>query len=322
MCPWRGSPPSSIDEADRRARIAAFRFLEQAVLVHGDTLPDRLLRQGFEFEGQRVPLVSPQGIFKPAILPDMPLTIRTAPVVEGKRRPYEDEVGADGFLIYRYRGTDPQHPDNVGLRRAMQRQAPLIYLYGIVPGWYRPVWPVYVQHDDPVSLAFHVAVDDLTVRPETTDADATASLAADTGSEVRRRYITASTQLRLHQSAFRMRVLRAYRETCAICRLRHPELLEAAHIVPDRDPRGEPTVANGVSLCVLHHAAFDRHIVGIRPDYRIEIRTDILEETDGPMLKHGLQGFQGGEIHKPRRRELWPRRDFLEERFERFRKAG
>lgn len=114
----------------------------------------------------------------------------------------------------------------------------------------------------------------------------------------------------------------AYQEKWAICRLRHPELLEAAHIVPDRDPRGEPTVTNGVSLCVLHHTAFDHHIVGIRPDYRIEIRNDILEETDGPMLKHGLQGFQDELIHRPHRRELWPRQDFLEERYERFRKAG
>ena len=309
-------------DLDHRVRLGAFRFLAQATALHGDTLPDPVLRQGFEFEGQRVPLVSPQGIFKPAILSDMPLTIRTAPVVEGKQRPYEDEVGADGFLVYRYRGTDPQHPDNVGLRRALQRQAPLIYLYGVVPGWYRPVWPVYVQHDDPAALAFHVAVDDPAVRQETTDSDPTVSVAADAGSEVRRRYITASTQLRLHQSAFRMRVLRAYQEKCAICRLRHPELLEAAHIVPDRDPRGEPTVTNGVSLCVLHHAAFDRHIVGIRPDYRIEIRTDILEETDGPMLKHGLQGFQGADIHKPHRPELWPRQDFLEERYQLFRRTG
>jgi hypothetical protein len=92
--------------------------------------------------------------------------------------------------------------------------------------------------------------------------------------------------------------------TCAICQLHHPELLEAAHIVPDRDPHGEPTVTNGVSLCVLRHTAFDRHIVGIRPDYRIEIRTDILEETDGPMLKHGLQGFQDELIHRPHRAGL------------------
>jgi putative restriction endonuclease len=81
-------------------------------------------------------------------------------------------------------------------------------------------------------------------------------------------------------------------------------------------------VTNGVSPCVLHHAAFDQHIVGIRPDYPIEIRTDVLEETDGPMLKHGLQGFQDELIHRPHRRELWPRPGILEERYKELGKAG
>jgi putative restriction endonuclease len=62
----------------------------------------------------------------------MPLTIRTAPPDGRKPRPYEDGMGSDGFLLYKYRGTDPQHRENVGLRLAMQRQAPLIYLFGIV----------------------------------------------------------------------------------------------------------------------------------------------------------------------------------------------
>jgi putative restriction endonuclease len=76
-------------------------------------------------------------------------------------------------------------------------------------------------------------------------------------------------------------VLAAYREHCAICRLRHKELLEAAHIVADRDPEGEPHVSNGLALCKLHHAAFDRHIIGVRPDYVVEVRLDILEEVIG-----------------------------------------
>ena len=55
-------------------------------------------------------------------------------------------------------------------------------------------------------------------------------------------------------------------------RLRHQELLEAAHIVADRDPEGEPKVRNGLALCKLHHAAFDCHIIGVNPDYRVEDR--------------------------------------------------
>src|SRR3989304_615457 len=40
-----------------------------------------------------------------------------------------------------------------------------------------------------------------------------------------------------------------FRQECAICRLRHEELLDAAHILPDGHPRGEPVVPNGLALC-------------------------------------------------------------------------
>jgi len=111
-------------------------------------------------------------------------------------------------------------------------------------------------------------------------------------------------------------VLRAYQEQCAICRLRHRELLEAAHILPDGDPRGEPIVSNGVALCELHHAAFDRYILGIRPDLVVDLRLDVLREADGPMLQHGLQGFQGVRIAVPHEARLQPNRDWLAERYE------
>jgi putative restriction endonuclease len=51
-------------------------------------------------------------------------------------------------------------------------------------------------------------------------------------------------------------------------------------------------VPNGLSLCSLHHAAFDRNILGITPDLLVDIRSDILEEIDGPVLVHGLQECQ------------------------------
>ena len=88
-----------------------------------------------------------------------------------------------------------------------------------------------------------------------------------------RRYGVQTTHQRLHQQAFRDRVMRAYREHCAVCRLRHAELLDAAHIIPDSDPEGEPRVSNGLSLCKLHHAAFDQKLFGIRPDLIVEVRS-------------------------------------------------
>ena len=94
--PWGAS-------LDARVRTAAFAFLTEQAALHGDTLRRTMLAQGFVFEGQRVPLLGPQGIFKPAILPELPLSITTAPIVEGRDRPYDDDFGPHGLLVYRYR---------------------------------------------------------------------------------------------------------------------------------------------------------------------------------------------------------------------------
>jgi putative restriction endonuclease len=107
-----------------------------------------------------------------------------------------------------------------------------------------------------------------------------------------------------------------------VCRLRHVELLDAAHILPDSHPRGEPVVPNGLALCKLHHAAFDTNIMGVRPDLVIEVRPEVLQETDGPMLRHGLQEVDGTSLHAPRRSDWRPGQKYLEERYEQFRKAG
>ena len=147
-------------------------------------------------------------------------------------------------------------------------------------------------------------------------------MTVDAGADLRRQYATRETRQRLHQRSFRERVLQAYQDRCALCRLRHPELLEAAHIIPDSEPGGDPVVPNGISLCRLHHGAFDRYFIGIRPDYTVEVRHSILEETDGPMLRHGLQGVHNQRIWTPRSAERKPDPDLLERRYERFRKAG
>lgn len=309
-----------IRDVDTAVRLRAFEFLSEQRRRFGESsLPHAVLERGFDFDGLRVPLVSPQGIFKPAILPEIPLTIRTAPPDERRKRPYDDGFEEGGFLRYRYRGTDPaerDHRDNVGLRLAMQRQTPLIYLHGIVPGLYEAAWPVFIVGDRPEALTFIVAIDDQASAPAAWQVNDPAALTA------RRQYVTAVVRQRLHQRGFRERVIRAYRQCCAICRLRHDELLEAAHILPDGHPLGEPVVPNGLALCKLHHAAFDRYLIGVTPDLEVRVRLDVLEEIDGPMLQHGLQGFQGSRIHVPHPAHLRPNRDFLAERYERFRKAS
>ena len=87
-------------------------------------------------------------------------------------------------------------------------------------------------------------------------------------------------------------------------------------------PWGSPIIPNGLALCKLHHAAFDAHIIGVTPDLEVTVRLDVLQEIDGPMLQHGLQGFQGRRIHVPRADHLKPNRDFLAERYALFRRAS
>jgi putative restriction endonuclease len=127
---------------------------------------------------------------------------------------------------------------------------------------------------------------------------------------------------RLHQAAFRERVLSAYRVRCAVCRLRHRELLDAAHILPDSHMESRPIVQNGLSLCKIHHSAFDANIVGIRPDAVVEVREDILREVDGPMLLHGIQELHDSKLVLPRNAAHHPNQEFLEYRYELFRAAS
>jgi putative restriction endonuclease len=299
---------------DQRVRLAAFDWLSNQIKVHGDVIPRSVLAKGFEYDGRRVPLIGPQGIFKPQLLPEIPLSITTVP-----SGPYDDSFSEDNFLLYRYRGTNPHHRDNAGLRRAMFKGTPLIYLRGIVPGKYLPIWPVFIVGDYPDKLTFKVSVDDLSY-VKSSELYADNQIISEDVSASRRAYITSTVRQRLHQRGFRERVLHAYRQQCACCRLRHQELLDAAHIIPDIDPAGVPEVRNGIALCKLHHAAFDSYFLAIRPDYIVEVRKDIMEEEDGPMLMHGLQGLHHNKIVLPTSRHQLPDPMLLERRYTDFRK--
>ena len=295
-------------EHDQRVRTAAFGWLASQVSGEEGVVSRDVIARGFEFGGERVRFVGPQGIFKPVMM-DLPLSITTSP-----NSPYDDEMGADKMLRYKYRGTNPHHRDNVGLREAMRLRLPLVYFHGLAPSRYMAIWPVHLVDDSPGALEFSVSCE------EAGFVDPAFGL-QDEGElfgELKKSYVATEVQRRIHQGAFRERVLRAYQHQCAFCALRHEELLDAAHITPDSALHGEPVVSNGMSLCRLHHAAFDRLILGVHPDYVIHVRPDILYEIDGPMLKHGLQGLQGQRILVPSRRVERPDEGRLGERWEQF----
>ncbi len=303
-------------DLDWRLRLAAFDALDRLRRAGDGLVTGGQLTDGFEFEGERIPFFNLRmGIWKPRQA-DSALTIVTAPPKPGKKPPYDDQVGSDAdWFLYRYQGIDPEYWTNAAVRRAMVERRPIIYLYGIAPNLYEAIFPCYVVEDHPEELGFHVAADVAGVRigPDVSDQ---LPLAAP-----RHQYATATVKVRLHQRRFRELVVSAYGSRCAICRLRHVELLDASHILPDRDERGRPEVPNGLSLCKIHHAAYDNDVLGVDPDYVVHVRRDVLEEHDGPMLRHGLQETEGQRIAVPRAAGQRPRKGYLEERFARFRAA-
>lgn len=137
-----------------------------------------------------------------------------------------------------------------------------------------------------------------------------------------RRYSTIEAKVRLHQAEFRELVLHAYDRHCAISNLPIPDLLQAAHIIPDRDERGRPEISNGLCLSTLHHTAYDRNLLGIDPDGIVHIAGSVLEQHDGPTLEQAIKEFHGRRIQLPRHAEDQPNRDYLAERFELFERAA
>jgi len=302
---------SAVHAVDRDwlIRQHAFRFLGDLAVEHGDLLPWKALQDGFELDGARIGLAGMPGIWKPASM-DLPISIRT-----GIDDPYGDVAGDDGLLQYRYFQTDPSHPHNIGLRRCMIEGRPLVYLRAVQKGVYTALWPLVLVNDDPASLTFTAACEDVeSLAPGVAPQDADAA---------RRAYVTRMALVRLHQAKFRQQVLTAYSTRCTVCRLQHRELLDAAHIVGDTHELGDPVVTNGLAMCKIHHAAFDANIMGIRPDRVVEIRAEILEEVDGPMLRFGLQSLHGAPLmHVPRKPDDRPDPERLELRYEEFRAAS
>ena len=293
---------------DFAMRMAAAEHVRRIAI--SDVLSSEQLAGGFVFAGERVPLVNPQrGIFKPRSMEHL-LSIRTVFPRSGARVWYDDQrvvheqVARGAELIdYAFMGSNPDAADNRWLRRARDDQVPVIYFLGVAPGRYSAIWPTFIADFLPdqlkVQLAFGQSVQHGV--PEAPE----------------RRYASRLVQQRLHQSTFREAVLAAYGGRCAITGLPEPRLIDAAHIVSDREELlGQPVVPNGLPLSKMHHAAFDANLIGIDPDYRIHISEALLSINDGPMFEHGVKALADKLIRLPSRERDYPSKDRLAERFE------
>jgi putative restriction endonuclease len=293
-------------------RAAALAWLDRVTLGGELDVTREQLANDFLVAGTRFPLIDRgRGIRKPRGWPAA-LSIATAVPASGRPRPYDDVEGADGLHRYKLRRDEGGRAENDGLRAAMHGKLPLIWFYGVAPRRFRAIFPVYLLAEEADLDQFVLALtpDQARITP--------GSLVEDT----LRRYLVAQTRRRLHQPVFASQVMLAYETRCAVCALGHRELLDAAHIIADADRDGEPVLPNGLALCKIHHAAYDRNILGIRPDYTVEIHGRLLSEVDGPMLQHGLQDHHGQPLMKvPSRVADRPDPLRLVERFKQFQAA-
>jgi putative restriction endonuclease len=297
--------------------MAAFDHVCGLGRVHGH-ITSSDLRAGFTVAGERIPLINPQrGIFKPRQMRFL-LSIRTVYPRPGARVWYDDQravhrqiFDAEDMIDYAFMGQDPDAADNRWLYEACESKIPVIYFLGIAPGFYQAVAPAFIAAWNPgalkASITFGLPDDGVLAPPET---------------QPERRYALRSVKQRLHQASFREAVIAAYGGRCAVSGLPEPLLLDAAHIVADKEERlGQPVVPNGIPLSKIHHAAFDAHLLGIDPDYRVHVADRLLAQRDGPMLD-ALKGLSGLIIRIPDRVKDRPDRDRLALRFDRFNAAA
>jgi putative restriction endonuclease len=303
-------PRPDVDEDDIRA--AACEWLQARTQDGQVPISREALANEFLWRGERFPLIDRgRGIRRP-IGWRSALSITTAVAKSGGVRPYEDDVGADGLQRYKLRRDVRGQSENDGLHHAMQDQEPLIWFYGEAPGVFRALVPIFLIEFEAMYDRFVIA----------TVPEAPGLLANSSLENAMRRYVFSETRKRLHQPIFASLVMQAYRTRCAICSLARRELLDASHIVPDSAPNGEPIVSNGLALCKIHHAAYDSDILGIRPDLIVEVREDLLNEIDGPMLRHGIQAHHGQRLMRlPAANRDQPDPERLEWRYSRFRAA-
>lgn len=290
-------------------RNEIFSALDQLVAIKGGALTRRELFD-FELRGTRLPLVDGQrGIRNPASFTS------TLSVMSTPNGPYSDEVVGESLHSYAYTVGDINKGDNRKLRHSVKTRLPMIFLQWIdVDGIrYVPIYPVYAIKDDPENRKILIALDEKLL-------DVADPLHL---SPVEKRYAQRVTEQRLHQPQFRSQVLIAYKKRCAVCRLGRPELLEAAHIIPDKNIHGAAEIPNGLSLCRIHHTAFDANLIGFSPDLRVHVGPALQEaENEGPILKFALRGLHNAKLMVPEKEEYHPAGERLAERFEEFLSAN
>jgi hypothetical protein len=177
-------------------------------------------------------------------------------------RRYPDDLSEEG-VIYHYPATGrPSGRDEAevqGTKNAMRLDLPIfVILPGVSSKARRSVKLGWVKDFDDDSRQFFVLLG------VTSPAYSRAPKSNEPFVLEERRTKNSTILARVGQQKFRFQILAQCGPKCAVCDIRHPALLKAAHIRGKRE-RGCDDWRNGIPLCGTHHDAFDAHLFGINP---------------------------------------------------------
>jgi len=296
---------------DRELRHSALFAVQRLWRRHGDAVPWSAISDGFRYQGDRIPFFSTfEGVYKPRQLQVGALSVRST---LGSR--YEDERVSDDRVWYDY---SPKPERNRWLCECKEYRLPLLYFLQVKPKpgvEYLVFAPVEVLEDDPPRERFLLDLSPSRLYEDEVDLYEAQPVPETLHRVFERRYGVTETRTRLFQAHFRREVLGAYGRRCAVCRLGESPVLDGAHLVPDQEEIGEPRVMNGLSLCALHHRAFDRDLVGVRPDLTVHVFRERLERPEEEPTRM-LTDFHGRELRLPAAENARPDPELVELRWE------
>ncbi|MGH1549204.1 HNH endonuclease [Leifsonia poae] len=179
---------------------------------------------------------------------------------------YNDDLSDDG-LIYHYPLTKRigrhDEAEVASAKAAYEHSMPLFVILGSKDSRSRTLRLAYIQDFDDEARIFLVVFIDEVASSEPVD-EVNFSLF-----ESRDDRGLAIIRKRPNQQRFKFEVLRMYGAGCAVCGVREPALITAAHIVPKK-AKGADDPRNGLPLCANHHLAFDAGLWRIAPgNYRV-----------------------------------------------------
>jgi putative restriction endonuclease len=197
-------------DPDHRIRAAAFVAISLLSRRFDDHVPWDAISDGFSMAGEKILFANRRkGIFKPKQM-SAALSIKTTVPRSGRTTWYRDQDssnldGATGLL--RYDLARDNDPTNDALRKAWQRGAHLIYLMGVAPAVYQPVFPVWIADFSPAGRHVLLATADSLVAGQQQPDQQIAAVK----DSVEVSYSSTTARTRNHQAWFSARTRAAYR---------------------------------------------------------------------------------------------------------------